>query len=182
MPKLTLNILKNSILPAALLVVGKLLGLFISINIYGLDMYISNEIKGMYSIQIYSLDANQTLLANSFSNAFMLGLIFLVGMFFLIKYQLEVNAKSDPRTLVRLIQLNLYDIVTKSEIQFVKVFVWVAFMSVASLIVLTSSITATTYSFIGIIALALLIFVIWWLVKTFEQEIARMYPKDNLYT
>ena len=72
MSKLLKRALKNSLMPAILMIAGKALGIFVISAIYGFSLEIGNDINGIFSTQIYFQDREVTYFVNSMSDLLML--------------------------------------------------------------------------------------------------------------
>jgi hypothetical protein len=181
MSKLIIAILKNSILPASLMIVGKVVGLFLTVRLFDFQMYLSNDIKQIFSIQVFFTDSNQTLIANSLSNGFMLILLAIGTFYLLIRHSIEVAATNDPRTIVKLVKYNILNWATSKNNTFLKALIWTLFLWAACLITMVSSISGTTTNYIALPAIVLMIVSAWRIIKTFELETDRIYHDDNMY-
>lgn len=179
MSKLLKQLLKNSLVPASLMIVSKLAGIFIVTNIFDLPITIGNDISGIFSVQLYLDNREDTILVNTFSNGVMfltltLGYLILVSRYFLYHKSLY-----DPKTIVKLTKFNLTKWITDKSNGFPKVFVWGSFSLASSSVVISSSLSGGTYGFVGIIAMLTAIFTIWSLLRTFEIETAKIYPRNS---
>ncbi len=179
MSKLLRRTLKVSIAPAVLIIAGKLLGIIIANVIYKLDFFIDNQIEGFFSIQLLYTDATTTLLVNSLSNLFMILVLAVPTLYFIVKTSVYQSTFENPRTIVKITKFNIANWITKDDTSFLIIFIWSAFLVVASLITIAQTIQGTCYEWIGIAAGVLSIFAIWGTIKTFEVEIDKIYPKEE---
>lgn len=179
MSKLLRRILKISVWPAVLMIAGKLLGIIAANIIYRLDFFIDNQIKGIFSIQLYYTDTTTTLLVNSVSNLFMIIVLAVPTMYFIIKTSIYQSTFQNPRTIVKITKLNIMNWITKNDTSFLLIFIWCSFLLVASLLVIAQTIQGINYSWIGILAGILAIFSIWGTIKTYELEIDKIYPREK---
>jgi hypothetical protein len=83
----------------------------------------------------------------------------------------------DPRTIVKLTKLNLLKWVTDKETRFLNIFIWSFFSIAASAVVISNTIQSTTYEWVGAASFLSVIIVMWGLIKTFELETDKIYPK-----
>ena len=179
MSKLLRRTLKVSIAPAVLMIAGKLLGIIIANVIYKLDFFIDNQIKGIFSIQLYYTDSATTLLVNSVSNLIMVLVLAVPTLYFIIKTSVYQSAFENPRTIVKITKFNIAHWITKDDTSFLSIFIWASFLLIASLITIAQTIQGTCYDWVGIIAGVLTIFGVWGTIKTFEIEIDKIYPKEE---
>lgn len=179
MSKLLLNMLKISILPAATMVVSKLLGLYIGSVVFGIDTFLTNEIQDIFSVQLNTLSRDDALTLNSVSNLTMLIVMTSINLYFFVKYTIFLRSQNNPKTVVKLTKLNLVKWVTDKENSFLKVFVWGMFLIASNAIVIASTLHGETYTWIGIAAFMITIFFVWVLIRSFEMEAAKVYPKKE---
>ncbi len=181
MSKLLKRTLKISVAPAILMIAGKLLGIVLANILYKLDFFIDNQIQGIFSIQLYYTDSMTTLLVNSVSNLIMVLVLAVPTLYFIIKTSIYQSTFENPRTIVKLTKFNMTNWITKDDSSFLIIFIWTAFLVIASLVVVAQTIQGNCYEWVGIIAGVFAIFGIWGAIKTFEIEIDKIYPKEELY-
>ncbi|MGI6443731.1 MAG: hypothetical protein ACOX06_01870 [Candidatus Dojkabacteria bacterium] len=182
MSKLLRRILKISVTPAILMIAGKLFGIIIANVVYHLDFFIDNQIRGIFSIQLYYTNPSTTLLVNSYSNLFMVICLAIPTLYFIIKTSVYQSSLQNPKTIVKITNFNILKWITKDDTSFLKIFIWGSFLVVACLIVVAQTIQGMTYQWIGILAGVLAVFSIWGTIKTYESEIDKIYPReDKLY-
>ena len=184
MSKILSKFLQIVIFPAALLVVSKVAGLYFAIIYFKLDFFLETKPEEIYSLQIYFTNQTETLIANSVSNLFMLLTIGGVTIYFLIKYRLSLLASYNPKTLVKLNNLNLLPWINKKNNTFLRVFVWIVFLWFTCITIIADVFTNSTFSWIGTLAFLVTIISTWVLIRTFEIEGEIIYPHSktsNLY-
>ena len=184
MSKLLSKLLQIVIFPAALIVVSKLIGLYFVITYFNLEYFLDTKPEEIYSLQIYFANQTETVLANSVSNLFMLVAIATFTIYFLLKYRLSLLASYNPRTLVKLNNVNLLSWVNKKGNTFLKVFVWLTFLWLTSIITIADSLNNNTFIWIATLAFLVAITSTWVLIRTFEIEGEIIYPHNkasNLY-
>ena len=181
MSKLLKRALKVSLTPAILMIAGKFLGIMIPSIIYDLEFFVQNDIQGLVSIQILFTDSNVTLFVNSVSNLTMLLFLAVPTMYFIIKTSLYQTTLQNPKTVVKITRLNILKWITKRDTSFLQIFIWSAFLTIASIIVIIHTLQGQTYDWIGITAGVLSLLCIWGTIKTFELETDKIYPKENNY-
>lgn len=181
MSQLIRRLIKTAIFPAALMIVSKVAGLILAVSILNLNVYFANDINGIFSFQIYFLNEGETFIANSFSNAFMILVMAVFTMYFVIRYYVSSTAGKNPRTIVKLVKLNLLSWVTSKSNGFIRAFVWTIFFLASSLIVIASSLNTATFAIIGIASFLVLVVNVWLLIRGFEIDSESIYPKENIY-
>ncbi len=184
MSKLLRKFLQYIILPSALLVVSKVVGLYIAITVFNLDFFLETRPEQIYSLQIYFTSGSDALFANSVSNLIMFLTISVFSIYFLIKYRLSLLVTHNPKTLVKINNLNLLPWINSRGNTFLKVFVWIMFLWVVSMTVIVDALSQNTYAWIGVLAFLVTIMSSWVLIRTFEIEGEIIYPHSktsNLY-
>jgi hypothetical protein len=181
MSKLLRRALKISLTPAILMIAGKFLGIMIPILLYNLEFFIKNDINGLTSIQILFTDTNVTLFVNSISNLVMVLFLAVPTLYFIIKTSLYQTSLQNPRTLVKVTRLNILKWITKKDTSFLQIFIWTAFVTISSIIVISHTLQEQSYGWVGISSGAIALICIWGTIKTFEIETDKIYPKENNY-
>ena len=181
MSKLLKRALKISLTPAILMIAGKFLGILIPSILYDLEFFVQNDIQGLVSVQILFTDSNITLFVNSVSNLTMLLFLAIPTMYLIIKTSIYQTTLQNPRTVVKITRLNILKWITKKDTSFLQIFIWTAFLTIASIITVIHTLQGQTYDWIGITAGVLSLLCIWGTIKTFELETDKIYPKENNY-
>jgi hypothetical protein len=179
MSKLLKRALKSAILPAALLVAGKFLSVFMLITYLGYDFLVSNETNRFFTIQLYLSDPKASLFVNSYSNLLTLLIIALPSLYMIFQLIVLKNAQNNPRVVVKLTKLNLLKWVNSSKNSLISTLIWTIFLWIITGITISSSINMQTYSWIAILAGFFALLCTWGLLRTFEIETDRIYPEDK---
>ncbi len=184
MSKLLRKLLQYIILPAALLVVSRVAGIYFAVNFFNLDFFLETQPEQIYSLQIYFTNQADALLASSISNLTMLITISSLAVYYLIKYRLSILAAYNPKVLVKLNNLNLMPWVNNKNNTFLKTFVWITFLWIVSIILIADVLSQDSSLWIAILSFLTAIISTWALIRTFEIEGEIIYPHSkvsNLY-
>ncbi|KKR05592.1 MAG: hypothetical protein UT34_C0002G0099 [candidate division WS6 bacterium GW2011_GWF2_39_15] len=179
MSKLLKRALKLSILPASLMIAGKFLSVFILIAIYQLQFSIESGTSGIFSLQIFLEQQENVLQINSYSNLLTLLFIAIPTFYVLLRKTILQKAKDNPRTIVKLTRLNILKWVTSDKTPILQISMWTMFLWIIAGICISSSMSGFTYEYIGIMAGVLAILATWGMIRTFEMETDKIYPKNN---
>ncbi len=179
MSKLLKRALKIAIFPASLIVVGKFLTIILLVGTQSLNFSVNNDAPTFFSVQLVLSNHTDALRVNSISNLATLLLIALPTFYMLIRKTLLVDIQSNPRTVVKLTRLNVLKWVTNQKNPLLSILIWVVFLWIIAAICISSAISLETYSWIGVLASLLSLLSAWGLLRTFEAETAKIYPKDN---
>jgi hypothetical protein len=180
MSKILRKILKILVLPAALMVLSKAAGLYLATLIFNLEVFLETHVDGIFSIQVFFLDRESTILANSFSNAFMLFIFTVATVSLVLKYWFSVTSKYNPKTLIRLNNLNLISWINEKDNSFLKVLVWIVFMWIIAILTISDILKQHSYEWLGVIAFVVVIILTWILIRTFETELNNSDSGENL--
>lgn len=181
MSKLLKRALKNSLVPAILMIAGKALGIFLVSAIYGLSFEIGNDINGFFSTQIYFEEKEVTLFVNSTSDLLMLILLIVPTIYLISKTVIFQSAVDNPKTVVKMAKFNVLKWITRDDTTFLKIFIWCAFLWLASAVTIKNSLEGDTYSWIAILGGIISFFCAFGALKSFEVETDKVYPNSKRY-
>jgi len=181
MSNLLKRALKNSLVPAILMIAGKALGIFILSAKYGFPLEIGNDIGGFFSTQIYFQDPDITYYVNSVSDLIMLIALAIPTIYLISKTALFQSSLKNPKTIVKVTKFNILKWITRNDTSFLKTFLWSAFLWVCSGLIIKNTISGDTYIWIGITAGLISIFCGLGALKTFEVETNKVYPSNSKY-
>lgn len=181
MSKLLKRALKNSIVPAILMIAGKALGIFIISAKYGYPLEIGNDINGFFSTQIYFDDFQITHFVNSISDLLMLLVLTIPTVYQILKTSLFQSTLENPKTIVKVAKFNMLTWLTKDDTTFLQIFIWCIFLWLATGLIIKNAIEGDTYSWIAYIAGAISLISGLGAIKTFEIQISKVYPNSKKY-
>ncbi|MBD3363416.1 hypothetical protein GF362_06890 [Candidatus Dojkabacteria bacterium] len=172
-----IKLIDSAIIPAALIILGKVLGLYIIISLFGLEWQMNfenNALIGVYPV-VFEKDL---LLASSGSDLIML-LVVLSGLAFeTIRGVYFHNTHVDPKIIVRLTKVNLLGLVKDSFQIYYKASMWFVFSVVGVIYVILNSIQGRTFFWVPISGTIILIILTVLLIRDIELEIEK--GKENL--
>lgn len=181
MSKLLKRALKYALVPAILMIAGKILGIFLVTVKYGYPIEIGNDINGFFSTQIYFNDAAITYFVNSVSDLTMLIVISVPLIYQIVKIAIFQSTMNNPKTIVKAAKFNILSWITKDDTTFLQTFVWCAFLWLTTGLIVKNGIEGDTYSWISYLAGALSLLSGLLTLKIFEIEIDRVYPDSKKY-
>ncbi|NLZ24171.1 hypothetical protein GX888_00255 [Candidatus Dojkabacteria bacterium] len=173
--------LKISLVPAIIMVAGKALGIFVISAIHNFPIEVGNDISGFFSTQIYFQDEVVTYFVNSLSDFTMLISLAVPTIYLITKTALFQSTLQNPKTIVKVTKFNMLKWITRDDTTFLMIFVWSAFLWLTAAIVIKNVLLDRTYSWIGIVAGILVLFVGLGALKTFEVQVNKVYPNSNKY-
>lgn len=181
MSKLLKRALKIAIVPAILMIAGKILGIFAITYTYNLPFEVGNELSGIFTTQIYFSDHLTTLFVNSFSDLTMLLAISVPTLYLISKTAIFQSTLTNPKTIVKVTRFNILKWVTKDDTSFLMIFIWSAFLWIVSAITIVNTIQYNAYTWLGILAGVIAFTAALGTIKTFEVETNKVYPDSKKY-
>ena len=178
MSKILRRALKIAILPASLLITGKFLSMFFLISYFGFGFNIQTAYSGLLDIQVALDNVKAVNLVNSYSNLFVLLVILIPIIYMSFRKIILQNTLENPRTVAKLTRLNILKWITNEKTSILTMLIWVIFLWIITGVIVSSTLTDTTYSWIAIFATVASILSTWGLVKTFEVELDKIYPNS----
>lgn len=181
MSNLLRRAVKIAIWPAMLMIVAKFLSIFIISTVCNYGFNFDTGTDGLFSVQIYYSNSDITLFVNSYSNLVMLLVLAIPTYYSIIKTTIYQTSLQNPRTVVKLTKINILKWITRKDVSFLQIFIWDCFLLLSSAIILAQTLQGDCYTWIGVLAGALSLVSIWGTVKTYDEETAKLYPKEEHY-
>lgn len=181
MSKLLKRALRDSLVPAILMIAGKALGIFIVSGKYGFPLEIGNDINGIFSTQIYFEDSQITYFVNSISDLMMLIVIAVPTIYQILKTALFQSSLNNPKTIVKLAKFNILQWITRNDTTFLRIFIWCVFLWLCTGIIIKNALEGDTYTWVAILSGILSLLSGFGALKIFEIEISRVYPDSKKY-
>lgn len=170
MSKSLVKLIDYSLLPAALIIVGKFAGLFLTIRIFSLEWGIESVPNTFFSVRpvFYSADIK---LASSYSDL----ILFLVVMmgFSLVLIQAVVfhNSHISPNILSRLANHNLLGLVKSTFEIYHKAAIWTIFLWMTNMMIFLNVALGKTYLWVVVFSVLVSVFLTVFLIRDVSQEI-----------
>ncbi|MCA9385032.1 hypothetical protein KC717_00125 [Candidatus Dojkabacteria bacterium] len=165
-----------SILPAAILIVAKAIGLYLVISFLGLEWqieYANNSIFSVYPV-VFKRDVG---VLSTYSDLFVI-LVMLAGYGIVTFRATHLhNSHIDPKLVVTLAKLNFLGLVKDSYKIYHTAAVWILFSLVAIIFTSYNVIVGTTAGWVIIIGLLIFAGITVALIRDIEDEIARAKKK-----
>lgn len=172
-----MKLLDASLLPAALLIVGKVIGLYLVINLGGFEWQINFDNNTIFSVYPVVWEHDLTVIS-SYSDLILM-LIMLSGFgFYTIRAIYFHDTHVDPQMVAKLVKFNVLDLVSSSYKIFLKATIWFIFNWVAVALISWNSIIGKTFFWVALFAIISVISLSVILLKDIESEIE--FGKKNL--
>lgn len=181
MSKSFIKLLDNALLPASLMLVSKFIGVFLTIKVFNLDWVVNQTPNNFLSFQTV-LSSQDVILVTSYSDLIMFGVLALGFSFNLIRAIFFHNSHINSDLINRLASKNLLSLIANSYEIYHSATVWLFFMWAAALMVLSSALTNSIYSWVGLLVLGLsiLLTIVFFQDVYKEVENARKHPGKYL--
>jgi hypothetical protein len=141
-----------ALIPAALMVIGKLFGLVLTINVFALPWTVQDIPQSFFSIRP-GLLAEDVILANSYSDIIMYAVLALGFSIVLLQATHFHDTHIHPRLLVRLANNNLMGLVKSSYDIYHAATIWTMFIWLAAAIIWVNVAVGKTYLWVGLAVL-----------------------------
>jgi hypothetical protein len=128
MERLSIKLIKNSLYPATLMILGKALGLLIAGSIYDTSLQVVNTDRGISNLEIIISDMNDLRSINTFANGVMLLILVLPFIYFLVKAFFWHESHQSPKILVKLNNLSLENLMGNSIDIYIGLFSWLVYL------------------------------------------------------
>lgn len=173
---LIFDLVDIAILPAALLICAKALGIAILNTILGLDWSIQSVASSIFSVKLTYDSASDAQLVNSYTNLFMYIVVLSGAMVVTSKSLLFHHKKASPYFVLKLAKHDLLHLLRTSIHIYKEVFVWGVFLITTTLYILVSLIISGgagydgNYGWIAGISVLFTITYLWITVQNIEEE------------
>lgn len=172
-----IKLIDSAILPAAFLVLGKVLGLYLTIQFFNLEWQV-NFVNGSL-ISVYPVVFEKDLLTASTYSDFIMLFVMIIGLIWItIRANFFHNSHVDPRLVARLAGMNMLELIKDSFKIYHSAAMWVTFTCAAELMIIVNTIMGKTQLWVPIIGLLAIIVTLVVLLKDVENELER--EKKNL--
>lgn len=161
------------------MVSAKIAGIYLSVQAGDIQIFLENQIQGIFSVQVYITDYSDTIFANTVSDLLMMLLLGLVTTGLIVKHNLYRKSQEDPRTIVKLTRFNIIKWVTDQDKIFIKIFVWSFFTIAAAAITIANAFSGNSSSWLATVAFFFTVLIMWGLIRTFEYESDKIYPRTS---
>lgn len=179
MSKLLKRVLRLSIAPAVLMIATKVIALITIIVSQDLNTSFGNSLGSIFSVQLYLQDGITVQWVNSVSNMVLFLVVGTPLFYMVLKETLFRKMQENPKTIVKLTKFNLLGWLTKKETHFLNIFVWTIYFWIISVIIISQSLVDSVYPWMGTAAAVMMVLSIWGILRTFESETDRIYPRDK---
>lgn len=170
MSKSLVKIVDASLFPAALMVAGKFVGLYLTIKAFGFDWGVDSKPSVFFSSRPIFMEED-LLVASSYSDLFLIFVMIFGFSFHIIRAIFLHKSHIHPKLLTRLAMHGLLGLVKDSFEIYHRASVWLLFLWLVNVLVLINVLLGKTYTWVLAVGLAATIFLTIVLLRDVAYEI-----------
>lgn len=179
MSKTIISLVDSAIIPAATMICGKVLGLFIVNIIFGLEWAIETDSDNLFSIRIVYNNIDDQIIAASYSNLIMYLFVAFGFSYVLISALYLHNSHVSPRMLANLATRNLLNLIKDSFTIYTQATVWLIFLWIAFVTILLNTFLGKSYAWVSVVTFCMSAALTVVLLRDVGQEIRLTKDKLN---
>jgi hypothetical protein len=170
MSKSLVKLVDYALLPAALLVASKFIGLFITTAIFDLSWGIENVPDSIFSVRPIFF-AEDILIASTYSDLIMFIIMMIGFSFILIQAVIFHNSHISPQMLSKLAGYNLLGLVKNTFEVYHKAAIWTIFFWISNIVIFANVALRKTEAWVLIFSLLISVVLTVFLLRDVAQEI-----------
>lgn len=180
MSKSFVKLIDSALLPAALMICGKVVGLLFVNSVFGLDWALNTDTPYFAALQLDYFSTQDVLIATSYSNLIMFVFV-VVGFSFLLYQALYLHSSHiSPRMLSKLAERNLMHLVKDTFHLYFEAGVWSLFLWACVVIIFIHTLLGTMFTWIFFVAFAIATFLTVLLLRDVQSEIKLAQSELNI--
>lgn len=180
MSKSLLKLLDNSIFPACIMILGKLIGVIATLWILNVPFTVRDYFSNIYSLRFVVQEENLKAIT-SYSD---LAMYLILAIFFsltIIKAIFLHSSHIRPSLVTKLANSNLLKLIQSSYEIYHSASIWLIFMWVSNVLVLANVFSGNTYTWVGVLCSVVSILLTSILLQDVYREIENIKHKPNGY-
>ncbi len=166
--KILLRLIDETIIPAVLVVVTKVISMWLVTVVFGIDWQLSLSVTSR-GIEFASREG--LLMVNSYSNLIVV-LVLGIGLVWLLAQAYHFHETHiSPSFTLRLLSLNLTRLITSSVEIYHKALVWLSYLWLVVVVSLVHTLLDISYGWVTGVSFAIAAFLTWLFVNDLEREL-----------
>ncbi|MBN2015552.1 hypothetical protein JW766_01855 [Candidatus Dojkabacteria bacterium] len=149
MSKSLIKLIDSALLPAAVMIVGKVVGLIITNIIFNLDWGIATDPNNFFSVRIVYPTVADQITATSYSNLIMYLFVFTGFLFVLVQALYFHSSHITPHMIAKLATNNLLNLISDSFEIYYKASVWLVILWISFFALFINVLMERAYDWIG---------------------------------
>lgn len=160
-----------AVLPAALLICAKAVGMAVINSVFNLNWGIQTIASAVFSVRAVYENASDALLVSSYTNLFMFISVFVGAIIIVSKSLLFHYRKASPHFVLKLAKYDLLHLLKSSFNLYKEAFVWGVFLILTTVYIFISFLFSQTYAWVAAISVMFCITFIWIMIQNIEEDI-----------
>jgi len=160
-----------AILPAALLICAKAVGMALLNSFLGLDWGIQTIANSIMSVRAVYQNSSDVILVNSYTNLFMFICVVAGCMVITSKSVLFHHKKASPYFVLKLAKYDLLHLLKTSFHIYKEAFVWGVFLILTTVYIFLSFLWGETYAWIAGVSVLFAITFLWIMLQNIEEDL-----------
>ncbi|BDQ04979.1 MAG: hypothetical protein KatS3mg084_0497 [Candidatus Dojkabacteria bacterium] len=169
--RLIYDLVDVAILPAALMILSKVLSITAINYFLGLDWSVRSVANSVFSIGLVYNSAEDAVLVSSYSNLFMFVSVIAGCMVVTGKSLLLNHRRASPYFVLKLAKYDLLHLLKSSFHIYKEAFVWTTFLIITTVYIFVSFLLGMTYGWVATMTLLFTLIFIWIMVQNIEEEL-----------
>ncbi len=145
MSKSFIKLIDASLVPAAVMICGKVAGLWLSNNLFKLNWGIETNPNDFFSVRIIYDSINDKIIASSYSNLIMFISVFIGFLIVLTRALFFHSSHISPRIIAKLATNNLLSLITDSFEIYYKASVWLFMLWLAFIVIFINALLGDVF-------------------------------------
>lgn len=180
MSKSLLKLLDNSIFPACIMILGKLLGVIATLWLLNIPFTVRDYFSNIYSLRFIVQEENIKVIT-SYSDLTMYLILAIFFSLTIVKAIFLHSSHIKPSLMTKLANSNLLKLVQSSYEIYHSASIWLIFMWVSNVIVVGNVLAGNTYAWIGVLCTVVSILLTSILLQDVYREIENIKHKPSGY-
>lgn len=160
-----------AILPAALLICAKAVGMALLNTILGLEWSIQTIASAVFSIKPVYSNPSDALLVSSYTNLFMFICVIAGCMLITSKSLLFHHRKASPNFVLKLAKYDLLHLLKSSMHIYKEAFIWSVFLILTTVYIFIAFLMDQTYAWVAGLSIMFCLTFLWIMVQNIEEDI-----------
>lgn len=171
MSKSLIKLIDTALIPAAVMICGKVVGLCFANTVFKLNWGIVTNPSNFFSVNIEYATLAEQITATSYSNLIMFLFVFIGFMFILIRALYFNSSHISPSLVAKLATNNLLNLITDSFEIYRKASIWLVMLWIALFALLINVIIGKAYPWTGVLCIMCTFITTTILLKDVSKEI-----------
>lgn len=169
MSKSLIRILDECLVPTALLIAAKVLGIVILNQVLNLSWNIKSVSGSLFSTRL-EYSGSDVLVVSSYSNLFMY-IVVVVGIVLIIFKMFYLHPKhATPQLVLKLAKADMLHWIKSAFDLYHQAFVWLIFLCITTVFILLSFFNSETYSWVAWISIVCTVVILWLFIKLIDRD------------